>query len=64
METFNMEHILPWKLIEVGKKLISSSLTFVTYFRNWFPKTPSILYTLLTRYSNLVRVQNIDLIGR
>ena len=66
METFNMEHILPEKLIvgEVDKKLISSSLNFMTYFLNWFPQTPSILSTLLTHHSNLVRVQNIELIGR
>ena len=31
-----MEHILPEKLIvgEVGKKLIATSLTFMTYFLN------------------------------
>ena len=54
METFNMEHILPEKLIvgEVGKKLIfSSSLTFTTYFLSRFPKNtvhPVYLYWHIT----------------
>jgi len=64
METFSLEHILPLKLIvgEVGKKSISSLTLW--HFLCWFPKTPSILYTLLTHYSNLIRVQKIEFIGR
>ena len=47
-----------------GQEIDLFFVNFYDVFSQLSSKTPSILYILLTYYSNLVRVQNIELIGR